>query len=349
DTYISNGPFQLKEFKMKDSYEFVKNENYWNKDAIKIPGVTYKMVTDENTAYASLQNKEFDVISLADPALVDKGKTDGLAQTFPNLGTYFLCVNVNNHADKLDAEVRKALQNKDVRNALALAIDRETIVTNVTKTGQVPSASFTPAGIKDPSGADFKKDKFDPKAFDKNKEEAKKLLEKAGYPGGKGLPTLEIMYNSEGAHKQVMEVVEQNWKEIGVNVKLTNQEWAVFLNTRNNGGYQISRHGWSADYVDPMTFLDMWVSGKDGDQSSWGNNDAHFANKEYDELIGKAKKESDPAKRFEYMAKAEQILLDEMPVIPIYDYTKTYGINSNIKGVHASVLGQIYFDKVTME
>ena len=350
ETYISNGPFQLKEFKMKDSYEFVKNENYWNKDNIKISGVTYKMVADENTSYATLQNGEFDVIGNVPSEMIKSGTEEGIVQTFPNLGTYFVCINVNNNTDKLNSEVKKALQNKDVRNALALAIDRDSIVTKVTKSGQVPSASFTPAGIQDPSGKDFKKNKFDPMDFKGNKEEAKKLLAKAGYPEGKGLPKFEVLYNSEGdGHRKVMEIIQQNWKEIGVQVELKNQEWAVFLNTRNKGDYQIARHGWSADYIDPMTFLDMWVSGEEGNQASWGNNDAHFNNKEYDELIEKAKTESDQNKRFEYMRKAEDILLDEMPVIPLYDYTKTYGINKNIKGIHASTLGQIYFDRVTIE
>ena len=89
------------------------------------------------------------------------------------------------------------------------------------------------------------------------------------------------MYNSEGSHKDVCQIVQQNLAEVGINVELTNQEWAVFLDTRQNGDYQIARHGWIGDYSDPMTFLDMWVT-------NGGNNDAGFSNAEYDSLIAEA-------------------------------------------------------------
>lgn len=349
ETYISNGPFKLTDYQMKDSYTFEKNENYWNKDEVKLEQLVYKMATDETSSYASLESNNFDMIANVPSERIEDGKEKGLVQVFPNLGTYFLCVNVGNNLDKLDKEVQKVLTNKKVRQALSLAIDRETIVKDVAKAEQVPSASFVPLGIKDPDGNEYKSDKFDPLKHEDNVAEAKKLLKEAGYEDGKGLPQLELMYNSEGAHKAIMEVIEQNWKAIGVNVKLTNQEWAVFLNTRQNGDYQIARHGWSADYADPMTFLDMWVSGNDDDKNSWGNNDAHFSNKEYDELIKKAKVESDDKKRFEYMKKAEEILLEEMPVMPIYDYTKVYGVQSYVKGFRSSALGQVYFDKAYIE
>lgn len=349
ETYVSNGPFKLTDFQMKDSYTFVKNENYWNKDNVKLETLVYKMAMDETSSYASLESGDFDVISNVPTERIEDGQASGLVNIYPNLGTYFLCVNVNNGLDKLDKEVQKVLSDKKVRQALSLAIDRVSIVENVTKAGQVASASFVPAGIKDPNGKDFKNNKFDPTKQQENVEEAKKILKEAGYENGKGIPTLELMYNSEGAHKAIMEVIQQNWKDIGVNVELKNQEWAVFLNTRQNGQYEIARHGWSADYADPMTFLDMWVSGNDGDKNSWGNNDAHFSNKEYDELIKKAKVESDPSKRFELMKQAEKILLDEMPVIPLYDYTKVYGAQSYVKGYRSSALGQIYFDQAYIE
>ncbi|MDQ0150461.1 peptide ABC transporter substrate-binding protein [Eubacterium multiforme] len=349
ETYISNGPFKLTDYQMKDSYTFEKNENYWDKDNIKLEKLICKMATDETSSYASLESGDFDVISNVPIERIDDGKEKGLVKIYPNLGTYFICVNVGNEFDKLDKNVQKALSNKKVRQALSLAINRVSIVEDVAKAEQVPSASFVPSGLKDDDGKEFKNNKFDPTKQEENVEEAKKLLKEAGYPDGKGLPEIELMYNSEGGHKAIMEVIEQNWKDIGVKVKLTNQEWAVFLNTRQNGDYQISRHGWSADYTDPMTFLDMWLSGNAEDKNSWGNNDAHFSNKEYDELIKKAKKEKDNKKRFEYMKKAEEILLEEMAVIPIYDYTKIHGAQPYVKGFRASTLGQVFFDKAYVE
>ena len=144
------------------------------------------------------------------------------------------------------------------------------------------------------------------------------------------------MYNSEGQHKDICQIIQQNWAEIGVNVELTNQEWAVFLNTRQQGDYEIARHGWVGDYIDPMTFLDLWTT--DG-----GNNDAGFSNAEYDELIAAAKVETDSDKRNELLRQAEDILMDEMPILPIYYYTTVTAANENVKDVHISTLGKIYF------
>ena len=154
------------------------------------------------------------------------------------------------------------------------------------KVEQVPAYSFVPKGILNDKGEEFaSKEYFDPNQA--NTEEAKKLLAEAGYPNGEGLPTFEFMYNTEGSHKDIAQVIQQDWAKIGVKVELTNQEWKVFLNTRQQGEYQIARHGWNGDYVDPMTFLDLWVTGG-------GNNDAGFSNAEYDKLVAAAKVETDP-------------------------------------------------------
>ena len=169
-----------------------------------------------------------------------------------------------------------------------------------------------------------------------NIAKAKELLKEAGYENGQGLPTFELMYNSEGQHKDIAQIIQQNWAEIGVNVELSNQEWAVFLNTRQQGDYEIARHGWIGDYIDPMTFLDLWVTGG-------GNNDTGFSNARYDELVAAAKVETDSAKRLEMLREAEDILMDEMPILPIYYYTTVTAMNENVKGVHISTLGKISF------
>ena len=167
-------------------------------------------------------------------------------------------------------------------------------------------------------------------------QKAKELLKEAGYENGEGLPTIELMYNSEGSHKDICQIIQQNLAEVGITVELTNQEWAVFLNTRQNGEYEFARHGWIGDYSDPMTFLDMWVTGG-------GNNDCGFSNAEYDNLINDAKVEIDLTKRTEMLRKAEDILMDEMPIIPIYYYTNVRAWNDNVKGIQCSTLGKIYF------
>lgn len=340
ESYVSNGPFKLVTWDMSDQLVFEKNENYWDKEAVKLDTLTFKLVTDQDSGYASLKSGEFDMIDVVPPAEIEGGKEEGLVHVDPYLGNYFLAINVGKQ-DSLSDDVKKALGNKLVRKALNLAIDRQAIIDNVAKGDQVPAYSFVPQGIANADGSDFaSKEYYD--ASKPNIEEAKKLLEEAGYPEGKGLPTLELMYNSEGSHKDVAQLVQQDFAKIGVTVELTNQEWAVFLNTRQNGEYQLARHGWIGDYTDPMTFLDMWVTGG-------GNNDVGFNNAEYDKLIGEAKKETDAAKRTELLRKAEDILMDEMPILPIYYYTKVRAWKPEVKGMLTSTLGQIDFKTAYME
>ncbi len=333
ETYVSNGPFKLVQWDMKDQLVFEKNENYWNAKEVKLPGIVWKLVTDQNTAYSSLLSGDFDAVHSVPIAEIENGQKEGLVTIYPNLGTYMLVLNVGKQ-DTLSEDVKKALSNEKVRKALALSINREAITTNVTKGGQIPAYSFVPEGIPNAKGEDF----ADRKYYDANSanvEEAKKLLEEAGYPNGEGLPTLEFMYNTEGDHKLIAQAIQQDWAKIGVKVELANQEWKVFLNTRQEGGYQIARHGWLGDYVDPMTFLDLWVTGG-------GNNDAGYSNAEYDKLVAAAKVEQDADKRWEMMKQAEDILMEDMPIIPIYYYTQVKAANKDVEGIRVSSLGHVY-------
>ncbi|VYU08465.1 peptide ABC transporter substrate-binding protein [Clostridium tertium] len=339
-TYVSNGPFKLVQWDIKDQLVFEKNEEYWNAKEIKLPGVVFKLVTDQNTAYASLKAGDFDMVDTVPPAEIAAGQEEGLVTIYPNLATYMLVLNVGKQST-LPEDVKKALNDPKVRKALAISIDRKAIVENVTKSGQVPAYSYVPKGILNEEGKDF----ADKEYYDANKanvEEAKKLLAEAGYPNGEGLPTLEFMYNTEGDHKLVAQAIQQDWAKIGVNVELVNQEWKVFLNTRQEGQYEIARHGWSGDYVDPMTFLDLWLTGG-------GNNDAGYSNPEYDALVNQAKAEGDQAKRWELMRQAEDILMEDMPIIPLYYYTKVKAAKPEVKGVRVSTLGHVFFDKAYIE
>ncbi|MDZ4965105.1 peptide ABC transporter substrate-binding protein, partial [Clostridium perfringens] len=162
----------------------------------------YKLVTDQNTAYASLKSGEFDMVDTVPPAEIESGKNEGLVTIYPNLATYMLAFNVGKQDSISSPEVKKALSNKKVRQALSLAIDRKGIVEKVTKAGQVPAYSYVPKGILNSKGEEFaSKEYFNPNQA--NTEEAKKLLAEAGYPNGEGLPTFEFMYNSEGSHKDI--------------------------------------------------------------------------------------------------------------------------------------------------
>jgi len=340
DTYISNGPFKMSEWKEKESITFVKNENYWDAKNVKLETLEVKLIDDQITYLNAFKSGEIDVIESPPQAEIPTLLDEGTAKIYPYLGTYFYVINVSDKAKDVDPKAAEALSNPKFRKALSLAIDRQLIVDKVAQGGQAPATSYVPAGILDSIGKEFQKDYSSKGA---NIEEAKKLLEEAGYPNGEGAPTITFTFNTDQGHQNIAQAVQDMWKtNLGINVELKNEEWAVFQDTRNNFQYSMARHGWIADYNDPMTFLDMWTTGN-------GQNNAGYSNKEYDKLIAQAKVELDDAKRTELLPKAEDILMDESPIIPLYYYTNVLCIDKNVKGTYKSPLGQMEFRDAYVE
>ena len=340
DTYISNGPFKMSEWKEKESITFVKNENYWDAKNVKLETLEVRLIDDQITYLNAFKSGEIDVIESPPQAEIPTLLDEGTAKIYPYLGTYFYVINVSDKAKDVDPKAAEALSNPKFRKALSLAIDRQLIVDKVAQGGQAPATSYVPAGILDSIGEEFQKD-YSSKCA--NIEEAKKLLEEAGYPNGEGAPTITFTFNTDQGHQNIAQAVQDMWKtNLGINVELKNEEWAVFQDTRNNFQYSMARHGWIADYNDPMTFLDMWTTGN-------GQNNAGYSNKEYDKLIAQAKVELDDAKRTELLHKAEDILMDESPIIPLYYYTNVLCIDKNVKGTYKSPLGQMEFRDAYVE
>jgi oligopeptide transport system substrate-binding protein len=212
-----------------------------------------------------------------------------------------------------------------VRRAFVQGFDREIITRDILRAGQIPATYFTPQmpGYEPPKGHGY------------DREAARKLLAEAGYPEGKGFPTVTLLYNTNEDHKKVAESIVQQWKEnLGITVSLRNTEWKVYLTEVEELNYQISRAGWIGDYTDPNTFLDMWV--KDG-----GNNNTGWSHADYDRLIGEAAKESDRAKRMGLLKQAEELLVQqELPIIPIYIYVNQGMLAKKVKGWYPNVRDQ---------
>ncbi|WP_027308600.1 peptide ABC transporter substrate-binding protein [Caloramator sp. ALD01] len=341
ETYIGNGPFKLKEWKIKEAIILEKNPNYFDAANVKLDRIEIKMIDDQNTALTSFQQGELDFIESPPTQQIPTLLSQGVAKVYPYLGTYFYVINLTDKADQIDAAAAKALKDVRVRKALTLAIDRKALIETVTKAGQQPATSFVPSGIIMADGKDFKnKDYYKAEG---DVQEAKRLLAEAGFPDGKGFPKITVMYNTSAGHQNIAQAIQAMWKEnLGIDVELANQEWKVFQSTRNKKEYLIARHGWIGDYNDPMTFLDMWTSKS-------GQNDAGYNNPEYDKKVDAAKRESDPVKRIQLLHEAEDILMNDMPVIPLYYYVNVACIKDYVKDVHKSPLGFVYFDRAYVQ
>lgn len=339
-TFVSNGPFKLKEWKEKESINFVKNDNYWNAKSIKLDSIEYKTIDAETSSLAGFQSGQIDATDFLPADQKQSLIKSGDAVLCPYLGTYYYALNISPNAEKTDANA-KVLKDVKVRKALSLAINRKDLVENVTKAGEIPATTFVPKGIVDTAGAEFKNKDYYKAEGDVT--EAKKLLADAGFADGKGFPKLEILYNTGQGHQNIAQAIQDMYKKnLGIDVTLRNVERKVQLDNLSKKDYVISRTGWIADYNDPMTFLDMFVTGG-------GNNNPGYENPEYDKLITAAKAETDSTKRTKLMHDAEDMLMNDMPLIPLYYYTNVMAVKSNIKGIEKSPLGFVFFRNTTVQ
>lgn len=324
-TYIGNGPFKMTKWVHNSYIELVKNPNYWDAKSITLEKIIFKLSEDERANLLAYEAGQVDGAEGIPIDEIDRLKRENKLKTFPLLGTYFYIVNCK----------KKPFDDKRVRLALSLAIDRQYIADKIGKLNQKPATGVVPYGLKGIT-KDFRIENgnFLPAKADLAK--AKKLLAEAGYPNGKGFPEIEIIYNTSEAHKKVAEAIQSMWHQLGLKVKLSNMEWRVLLERRHKKDYMVARAGWYGDYMDPMTFLDLFTSYSD-------MNDTNWSNKKYDTLINKAKMTVNTKERMKYLMQAEKVLMDESVIIPIYFYSKAYLLRDYVKNYYMSPLGFNYF------
>ena len=336
-TYISNGAYKMTVRETNSQIVMEPNEYYYDVANLGPKKITFKLMDDQNAMLNGFKSGELDFIEDLPTDEIAGLMASGDLKIVDYIGTYYVCY-----------QTQKApFDDWRVRKAFTLAVDRNRIVTEITQTGQVEAGGYVPAGVYDAAGAtgdDFRTvggDYYDPykEAYEANCEEARALLAEAGYPNGEGFPVVEYLYNTGEAHKAVGEALQNMWQtQLNVTVTLNNQEWATFLQTRKNGEYSIARNGWIADYNDPMSFLDMWLTGG-------GNNDAQYSNPTSDAKIAEAKAATDPAQRMQLMHEAEDILLEQDWVVnPLYFYTQKYMLADGIQGMYYTPLGYFFFD-----
>ena len=343
ETCVSNGPFMLKEYKTGSHMLMVKNENYWDAANIKLAGIKGMKIVEGTTALNGYENGEIQVMDgITIEQIPRLQKEDPNFAIVPYLGTYFVNFNVDN----------PVLKDVRVRKAFSLAIDRTQFVKQVTKGGQVPATGFIPNSLKFSDGSPIREmDKngvpVPEYGIDPNKalvDEAKKLLADAGYPDGKGLPEMTFLYNTNENNKKIAEALQGMWKQnLGVEVKLMNQDWAVFLETRRKGEYVIARGGWIGDYGDPMTFLELFTLNSGNNEPQWrykeepvgAPHDKTFnPEQEAFEKAVMASRLVSGKDRDKLLKEAEKVLMENMVVAPIYYYTLSIIIDeAKVEGV----------------
>jgi oligopeptide transport system substrate-binding protein len=313
--FVGNGPFVLKEWRMNSHILLEKSPTYWDKEHVRLNSIYFDPEESYDTEERMFRSGQLHTIRSAPQSKVafyQKSKPD-LINIYPILSTYFYKFNVT----------RPPLNDKRVRQALAMAIDRHAITETVARAGEIPAFCLTPPGTAGfTATARLREDPA----------EARRLLAEAGYPDGKNFPTVTLLYNTLQSHKAIAEAIQEMWrKNLNIHVTLQNEEWKVYLDAMRNTNYDIGRAGWGADYMDPSTFLDLFMT--DG-----GNNETGWSNAEYDRLCRLAASTGDKTVRYAAYQKAEAILVDEMPIIPLYIYTVPRLIQPSVHGWYPNLL-----------
>lgn len=313
ENFVGNGPFVIDKWIPTVVFSVKKNPYYWDSANVKLNEIhfyPYDNILLEERMFRSGQLHKTEFLPSEKS---EKYKNSAEYYQSPFYAIYYYLL--NNKVKPLD-DVR-------VRKALAYSIDRESLVKNVTKGGQKPSYHYTP---DNPFGFTAKVN------FSYDVDLAKRLLSEAGYPEGKGFPKLELTYNTNADHLKNAQAIQQMWKKnLGVEISLRNLEWKVYLDARSTRNFQILRRSNVADILDPATFLLPMMTKDPMNDSEWGS--ARF-----DELMERSKLAKTQEERFAYFEQAEKILVDEMPVIPLYEYTTNNLVAPNVKGYYKNIL-----------
>ncbi len=315
ENLVGNGAFLLEFRRVRDRIRLVKSPTYWNRDAVRLNTIDALAVKSATTMLNLYMTGQVDWI----PSVPTEVVTDLMARDdfrpAPFLALYYYLINTE----------KPPLDDPRVRRALALAVDRREIVERVTRSGQVPAHSAVP----DEMG---KYVDYTPPVFGSfDPAEARRLLAAAGYPGGRGFPRIEVLYNTHESHQAIAEVIQSQWKRhLGIDTGLSNQEWGAYLTSRRQRRYMIARAGWIGDYIDPNTFLDLFTSDNPQNQTGWSS-------AEYDRLLREAQREPDEARRLELFHTAEELLLDELPLIPIYFYVSQSMVRPYVDGFYPNI------------
>lgn len=324
ENFVGNGAFVLKEWKPNEYILVTKSPTYWDRAHVRLNGVKFFPIEDANVeegAFRSGQLHKTEQVPLAKIAVYRRDHPE-LLRIAPYSAVYYYSFNVNRAPFT------------DVRRALAMAIDRVSLVRDVTRGGELPAYNFTPAGIGGYVCATHIR--YDPAA-------ARALLAEAGYPGGRGFPKVALLYNTSENHRLIAEAIQQQWREnLHIDITLTNEEWKVYLDSTHMQNYQVCRAGLVVDPYDPYLYLRTFIKGS-------GFNNTGWSSPEYDRLFQEAAQSTDQARRLALDQQMEALLLRDMPIIPIYFYTNHYLLRTDVKDWSDNLLGRFPLSQAWLE
>jgi oligopeptide transport system substrate-binding protein len=313
ENIVTNGAFRMVARRIRDRVRLERSDNYWDRENVRLNVVDALSVDNRTTAYNLYTTGMVDWVTVP-PAevlreLLRSQPPRNDLNPAPQITTYFYLLNTT----------RPPLDDVRIRQALSMAIDREEITRVATGAGEVPAYSLVP-----PAMPGYAQQVCPPH----NPAKARELLAEASFPDGRGFPKLEILYNTDQQHQAVAELVRKQWqRELGIETSLRNEEWGSLQDSQQQMKFLVSRRSWGGDYVDPNTFLDMFVTKGE-------NNSTGFANPEYDKLIADAAHEPDEKQRVKMLEDAERLLMDQMPIIPIYFYVSRNMVRPQVRGLY---------------
>lgn len=338
DTYVCNGPYMIKEWTPSERIVCQKNPNYkggWDSEKIVTKTLNFLLLEDSSASYAAYNSGEAqmikDVPTEEIPSL-KKAEDGGDFYVDTILGTYYLSMNLN----------KAPFNDKNVRKALSLAIDRDYVANTVMQGTYSPAYNLMGPGVVDSEGMFFDNAKkenggktYISDDYETNLKEAKQALADAGYPNGEGFPTITYSTNDAGYHKAVAEYLQQAYKELGITLKIDIVDWSSFTPQRRAGEYEMARNGWVMDYNDASNMIELFYSTN-------GNNDGKYNSKEFDAAIDKSKV-ADSTEHFKALHEAESIVMNDYGFIPVAYYNDFWLQSSSLKGTWHSPYGYWYF------
>jgi oligopeptide transport system substrate-binding protein len=310
---VSNGPFVLSEWKIGDKLCVTRNSNYWN--GAKLDAIEFYPISDPITEERSFLSGQLHITNTVPLSKISRYQKDysKLLQECPSLSTSMYLFNTT----------KLPLNDPRVRQALSLALNREYLAKKVLGGGEISAYTLVPPGIPGYVN-DYR--------LAEDLARAKVLLAEAGYPGGKGFPVLELIYNTSADRRRLAEAIQEMWhKHLGIEIRLVNQEWKVFLESRRQGQFDICRFDWVGDYIDATTFLDLMKSNSPMNVLKWSH-------PVYDELMNAAARTLDPQKRQQILMEAEAILLDQVPCLPLVFPTSKALVSQRVIGLYPNAL-----------